>query len=54
MELWDIYDINRIKTGKTVMRGETIKQGGFHLVVHVCVFNSKGEMLIHVSMITWR
>lgn len=28
------------------MRGEPLPKGRFHLVVHVCVFNSKGEMLI--------
>ncbi len=46
MELWDIYDINRNKTGKTVMRGCLLGQGEFHLAVQVCIFNSNGEMLI--------
>lgn len=46
MELWDIYDINRQKTGQTAVRGEGLPEGGHHLVIHVCVFNSKGEMLI--------
>lgn len=46
MELWDIYDENRIKTGRTMKRGEPMKSGDHHMVVHVCVFNSKGEMLI--------
>ena len=45
MELWDIYDKNRIKTGKTIERGE-LPNGIYHLVVHVCIFNSKNEMLI--------
>lgn len=27
-------------------RDEPIKKGDYHLVVHVCIFNSKGEMLI--------
>ncbi len=46
MELWDIYDINRNKTGKTIMRGCTLGQGEYHIAVQVCVFNSKGQMLI--------
>ena len=46
MELWDIYDENRQKTGRTMVRGEKMPPGEFHLVIHVCLFNSKGEMLI--------
>ena len=46
MELWDIYDINRNKTGKTIKRSDTLHNGEFHIAVQVCVFNSKGEMLI--------
>ena len=46
MELWDIYDENRTRTAKTMVRGEPIKDGDYHLVVHVCIFNSKGQMLI--------
>lgn len=46
MELWDIYDIDRNKTNKTMVRGEAFEKGDYHLVVHVCVFNSNGDMLI--------
>ncbi|KLE16008.1 NUDIX hydrolase [Clostridium sp. C8] len=46
MELWDIYDKNRLLTGRTIERGNKLKKGDFHLVVHVCIFNSKNEMLI--------
>jgi isopentenyldiphosphate isomerase len=46
MELWDIYDINRNKTDKTMVRGEAFEKDHYHLVVHVCIFNSNGEMLI--------
>lgn len=46
MELWDIYDFERNKTGETMVRGEPFKTGDFHLVVHACIFNSKDEMLI--------
>lgn len=30
MELWDVYDINRNKTGKTAVRGEGLPEGGYH------------------------
>ena len=46
MEEFDIYDINRIRTGRTAMRGDALKNGEFRLVVHVCIFNSRGELLI--------
>jgi len=46
MELWDIYDKNRNLTGKTMKRGDKFGKDEFHLVVHVCIFNSKNEMLI--------
>ena len=46
MELWDIYDKERVKTDKTIERGKEISEDEFHLVVHICIFNSDGEMLI--------
>jgi len=46
MEIWDLYDINRVKTGETIERGKTLPPNSYHMVVHVCIFNSKGEMLI--------
>lgn len=46
MEYWDIYDIDRIKTGKVMIRGDEFAKGDYHLVVHICIFNTKGEMLI--------
>ncbi len=46
MELWDLYDANRNKTGKTHIRGVPLKDGEYHLTVHVCVFSPSGEMLI--------
>lgn len=46
MELWDLYDIDRIKTGEVHVRGERIPAGRYHMVVHVVIFNSRGEMLI--------
>lgn len=46
MELWDIYDKNKNKTGKTIVRGERLKEDEFHLIVHIWIKNSKGEFLI--------
>ncbi len=46
MEIWDLYDENKNKTGKTHIRGENIPDGFYHLVVNVWVKNSKGEYLI--------
>lgn len=46
MEIWDVYDENRIKTGRTMVRGEPFKEDDYHIVANVCVFNSDGKMLI--------
>jgi isopentenyldiphosphate isomerase len=46
METWDLYDSNRIYTGRSMQRGDSIQHGFFHLVVHVCIFNATGRMLI--------
>jgi len=44
-EKWDIYDMDRIKMC-VINRGDEFKSGQYHLVIHVCIINSKGEMLI--------
>lgn len=46
MELWDLYTKDRIKTGRTMVRGEEQPDDTYRIVVHICVFNSRGEMLI--------
>lgn len=46
MELWDIYDIDRTKTDLLTERGQPLAPGQYHLVVHICIFNSRGELLI--------
>ena len=45
-ELWDIYDIDRNKTGRTHLRGEVLKEGEYHLVIHVWVRCADGRFLI--------
>ena len=46
MERFDLYDSHRRFIGRTIARGEDVPEGLRRLVVHVCVFNRKGEMLI--------
>ena len=47
MEFFDLYDRDRIKTGKTLARGgEPVPEGLYRMVVHICIFGSDGKMLI--------
>ena len=46
MEIWDLYTADRVKTDRTMVRGEKPPKGYWHIVVHVCIFNAKGELLI--------
>lgn len=46
MELWDIYDKYRKKTGKTHQKGIKTKEGEYHLAVRVWIVNNKNELLI--------
>jgi isopentenyldiphosphate isomerase len=45
-EIIDLYDVDRQLTGKTANRGDALEEGTYRMVVHVCIFNSNGEMLI--------
>lgn len=44
--MFDVYSDDRRLTGKSLARGSELVDGQNRLVVHVCVFNNKGEMLI--------
>ena len=46
MEKWDVYDKDRNKIEKQITRGDAMEPNELHVVVHVCIFNSKGQMLI--------
>lgn len=46
MEWLDMYDENRRPTGEKARRGEPFPPGGLHLVVHACIFDRQGRMLI--------
>ena len=45
-ELWDVYDENRNLTGRLHRRGDFMKPGDYHLVVHVWMLNSRGQFLL--------
>lgn len=45
-EYWDLYDADRRPLGKKHPRGTPLPTGACHLIVHLCIFNEKGEMLI--------
>ncbi len=46
MELVDLYDENRIPLGKTAERYGKKKPGEYRMVVHVCIFDQQGRLLI--------
>ena len=46
MEIFDLYDPHRRPTGETMVRGTPVPWGRYRQVVHVCIFNENGEMLI--------
>ena len=46
MELFDLYTAEREKTGRTMVRGTPEPEGFYRLVVHVCIFDEDGRMLI--------
>lgn len=46
MEIFDLYDRDRLPTGDIMLRGQRPPTGRFHLVVHICIFNQNGQMLI--------
>lgn len=46
MELVDLYDENRVPLGKTAGRYARKGPGEYRTVVHVCLFNKAGQLLI--------
>ena len=43
MELWDVLTADRERTGRTVVRGQALGAGEYHVVVHVWLINDEGE-----------
>ena len=46
MEILDLYDNDKKITNLQISRGVKVPKGYYRLVVHICIFNNKGEMLI--------
>lgn len=46
MELLDLYNKERELTNLQISRGVRVPKGYYRLVVHVCIFNKEGKMLI--------
>ena len=46
MELLDLYDENKNLTNLQISRGVKVPKGYYRLVVHICIFNEEGKMLI--------
>ena len=45
-ERWDLYDAQGRRTGRTMLRGEEVPAGLYHLAVHIWPRNSQGEFLV--------
>jgi isopentenyldiphosphate isomerase len=46
MEIWDVYDKDRNKTGKTVVRGDMLNEWEYHLAVDIWIINEANEILL--------
>lgn len=55
-EVWDLYNAKKQLTGKTMVRGEEIPAGLYHLGVHIWPINSRGEFLVQkrASTVQWK
>ena len=53
MELWDIYDKNKQKTGRTMQRNDwNMKEGDYHLTVLGVIQKPDGRFLINKRVMT--
>lgn len=46
METWEILDTEGRNTGKTIIKGETIPNGFYHLAADIWIINSENKILI--------
>ena len=55
-EVWDLYDARGEKTGETMIRGEEIPKGRYHIGVHIWPINERGEYLIQrrAQTVQWK
>lgn len=45
-EYWDIYDVNRQLTGKTIKRGDAFAEGEYYVCCEIWIINSREQMLM--------
>lgn len=45
-EYWDIYDVDRKLTGKTIKRGDAFAEGEYYVCCEIWIMNSKNQMLM--------
>lgn len=55
-EIWDLYDAQGEKTGRTMVRGEEVPAGLYHIGVHIWPVNARGEFLIQrrAATVQWK
>lgn len=46
MEEFDLYDLYRQKTGRTLERGQIVPDGYANVLIHICLFNEDHQLLI--------
>ena len=46
MESWDLYDRQGQKTGKTIVRGQPLPNGSYHMVSCIVIRHTDGEHLL--------
>lgn len=46
MERWDLLNADGQPLGRTMVRGDRLQAGQYHLVVHVWIVDSRGRLLI--------
>lgn len=52
MELWDIYDKNRNRTGKCFHEGMQLSKGEYGYIVHIILRNKSGKYLLQQRAFT--
>ena len=45
MEIRDLYDVNRLPTGLTGVRGEKPPEGCYHTVIHTVLFDAPATVV---------
>lgn len=45
-EYWNIYDVNRTLTGKTIKRGDAFAEDEYYVCCEIWIMNSKQQMLM--------